>query len=117
LEVNQCDSLPCLNNGICHEASPNMFTCTCLNGYSGNQCQFGGYQCRSAPCLNNGTCAISGSGYQCTCPIGLTGTRCEVDINECASMPCQNNGICIQSTLNQYQCLCPTSKVNLYFSV
>jgi hypothetical protein len=87
-----------------------MFNCTCQNGYSGTQCQSGGYQCSSGPCLNNGTCTVTATGYQCTCLAGLTGTRCEIDINECASAPCQNAGICLQSTLNSYQCLCPTGK-------
>ena len=81
-------------------------------GYSGNQCQYGGYQCSSGPCLNNGTCYIINNGYQCTCQPGLTGTRCEIDIDECVSSPCQNAGICLQLSLNRYQCLCPTGNKN-----
>ncbi|CAF4284408.1 unnamed protein product, partial [Rotaria sordida] len=84
--------------------------CTCPNGYSGIQCQYGGYQCNSGPCLNNGTCIITSAGYQCQCLAGLTGNRCEIDINECTSSPCQNAGICLQPSLNSYQCLCPTGK-------
>lgn len=88
----------------------NAFNCSCPTGYTGPQCQFGGFQCSSGPCLNNGTCSVVNNGFQCACPAGLTGTRCEIDINECASAPCQNAGICLQPSLGRYQCLCPTGK-------
>lgn len=89
--------------------SSNTFNCVCQTGYSGTQCQYGNYQCNSGPCLNNGTCIANDNNYQCLCPNGLTGNRCEIDINECISMPCLNNGICLQTKLNSYECLCPTS--------
>ncbi len=94
----------------------NAFSCSCLGGYTGVQCQYGGYQCSSGPCLNNGTCSLTSTGYRCTCPAGLTGNRCEIDIDECVSYPCQNAGICLQPSLNRYQCLCPTGKAKVQFN-
>lgn len=114
-DINECSSNPCLNNGICTDMI-NAFTCSCSIGYTGPQCQFGGFQCSSGPCLNSGTCTVVNNGYQCTCPAGLAGNRCEIDVNECASAPCQNAGICLQPSLGQYQCLCPTGKKNYYLT-
>lgn len=35
--VDECDSLPCQNGGICVDGS-NSYTCTCKNGFQG-ECQ------------------------------------------------------------------------------
>ena len=35
-----CDSLPCLNGGTCNE-DENGYTCTCGQGYSGDNCDEG----------------------------------------------------------------------------
>ena len=35
-----CDSLPCLNGGTCNEDG-NGYTCTCDQGYSGDNCDTG----------------------------------------------------------------------------
>ena len=36
--VNVCDSTPCKNGGTC-SISGRSYTCSCRDGYSGNQCQ------------------------------------------------------------------------------
>ncbi len=54
-------------------------TCTCINNFSGLQCNFNISACSTA-CKNGGTCSISFSnqaGYTCSCPIGYTGNSCE----------------------------------------
>jgi protein crumbs len=36
---NPCLSQPCLNNGICSRVSDFVYSCTCINGYSGTRCE------------------------------------------------------------------------------
>ncbi|XP_071835996.1 coagulation factor X-like isoform X2 [Apostichopus japonicus] len=38
-EINECESLPCANNATCNDAI-NGFTCTCMDGFEGQLCQF-----------------------------------------------------------------------------
>ena len=98
-------------------SSPN--TCTCVNGWSGAQCQTP--PC-APPCQNGGmcsgpntcTCATGWSGAQCQTPVcdvthecvnggvcsspnkcsgcnpGWTGDQCQT--SQCAASPCQNGG-------------------------
>ena len=37
-DINECLSVPCLNGGTCTEPAPNMFSCRCPPGVSGNTC-------------------------------------------------------------------------------
>ena len=41
LEINECASQPCFNNGTCTELV-NAFNCVCVAGWTGLQCQTGG---------------------------------------------------------------------------
>ncbi len=36
-----CDSSPCYNNGMCVNLENGTFTCNCMSGYAGIQCQTG----------------------------------------------------------------------------
>lgn len=40
LDINECLSLPCQNGGTCNN-EVNKYTCTCLGGYSGTNCETG----------------------------------------------------------------------------
>ena len=40
LEINECDSNPCGNGGICGDVL-NGYTCGCVTGYMGMQCESG----------------------------------------------------------------------------
>ena len=40
LEINECISRPCGNNGHCHDEL-NGYKCTCIAGYLGINCQTG----------------------------------------------------------------------------
>ncbi|KAJ8314705.1 hypothetical protein KUTeg_006855 [Tegillarca granosa] len=41
-DPNECDSNPCLNNGVCIDGI-NTYTCQCKGGYAGKNCQTNGY--------------------------------------------------------------------------
>lgn len=40
ITVNACSNNPCLNGGAC-QVNGASFTCSCLSGFSGNNCQTG----------------------------------------------------------------------------
>ena len=39
-DIDECDSSPCQNGGTCHNGQ-NMYTCTCLPGWTGHDCEIG----------------------------------------------------------------------------
>ena len=74
-----------------------MYTCNCLPGYTGLNCQTNFDECSSNPCLNSSTCTDGINEYTCIFTGGYTGQHCGTDIDECQSSPCQNNGRCHNS--------------------
>ena len=56
---------------LCHNSS--TYTCYCIDGYTGVQCQTNWDECWSSPCLNGGTCHDGVAAFNCTCPAGYTG--------------------------------------------
>ena len=42
-DINECGSNPCLNGGGCTDGT-NFYTCTCLDGFMGDNCEIGLYQ-------------------------------------------------------------------------
>ena len=40
LDINECASNPCLNHENCTDGI-NKYTCSCITGYTGNQCKVG----------------------------------------------------------------------------
>ncbi|KAK9737088.1 Laminin G domain [Popillia japonica] len=73
-----CSSNPCWNDGQCHPLSPTDYKCSCVNGYSGRDCEIAPNQCdQLRPCENGGTCEGTTTGYRCICPVDYQGTNCE----------------------------------------
>ena len=46
LDINECDSSPCQNGGTCNDGI-NSYTCTCVPGYTGGNCEIGDVICSS----------------------------------------------------------------------
>ena len=50
LQIDKCQSQPCLNGGGCHDTNQS-FACTCPPGFHGDRCE-----CQSGPCQDGGPC-------------------------------------------------------------
>ncbi|XP_076642313.1 eyes shut isoform X2 [Halictus rubicundus] len=99
-----CSSEPCMY-GICLEDGNSSYSCYCIDGYTGINCEINWDDCWSNPCLNGGTCNDAVAAYNCTCAEGFVGTNCEQRYSECSNQPCLNNGTCLD--YDGITCQCP----------
>jgi hypothetical protein len=87
-----CDPNPC-QHGTC-SANESDYTCACIAGYTGDNCEIDIDECADSPC-ENGTCLDRVDAYECDCgSTGYTGESCELPIQNCAETPCENGGAC-----------------------
>ncbi len=103
-QCNKCFSQPCQNGGSCASRFVG-YTCMCVAGYSGVNCQTEINECASRPCMNGGTCTDHLNSFSCLCASGFVGTVCETNVNECVSGPCVNGATCMDG-VNQFTCQC-----------
>jgi len=103
-DIDECESDPCKHAGTCVDGI-DSYTCTCIPGYTGHDCETNIDECESDPCKNGGTCCDGIDSYTCTCFPGFTGHDCETNIDECESDPCQNGGTCCDG-IDSYTCTC-----------
>ncbi|KAI0242793.1 hypothetical protein LSAT2_011099, partial [Lamellibrachia satsuma] len=101
---NACARNPCKNRGTCKNEG-NNYSCICVAGYVGGNCQTERNECASNPCRNGGTCSDQVNKYSCSCVPGYVGYNCQIDTNECASNPCKNGATC-NDEVNKYSCSC-----------
>ncbi|KAH6924620.1 hypothetical protein HPB50_020806 [Hyalomma asiaticum] len=118
-DLNYCtNNRPCRHGGTCTNTGQGSYTCSCLPGYAGTDCEIVRDPCLASPCQNGGICRAatdstastsSNHGYTCSCPPGLGGRHCEVPHSACDSNPCMNGGSCREApdTSDGYRCLCP----------
>ncbi|KAM8938265.1 protein eyes shut homolog [Lycaon pictus] len=104
INVNECFSLPCQNDGDCEDGF-NNFRCICRPGFSGPLCELETNDCSSGPCKNNGTCVGLTSRFMCNCETVYPGSLCELDMRECEISPCLDGEDCV-SRIVGYNCLC-----------
>ena len=127
ISSSPCDVLkPCQNNGTCVNATTSLsgYSCACLSGFGGENCQYDRRPCKPDTCWHDGSCCFpffvdtktifyfSGTCYEtsistfvCSCQNGWTGDHCETMINYCHNITCENNGVCRPSFMN-YTCEC-----------
>ncbi|XP_017886693.1 protein eyes shut [Ceratina calcarata] len=99
-----CSGDPCMY-GICLEDANSTYSCYCIDGYTGINCEINWDDCWSDPCLNGGTCIDAVAAYNCTCLDGFVGINCEQKYSECSNHPCLNNGTCLD--YDGIICQCP----------
>lgn len=110
--VNECQSQPCYNRGICVD-KPGGYECRCPMGFQGNNCELDmrTEYCTPQSCLPYGECrSNSNLGSSCYCKHDHPGVypNCTVD-PVCVPNPCRNGGICAGSRLgdrSSFNCSC-----------
>lgn len=77
VNLNECQSNPCKNAGVCIDGIGN-YSCDCSHtGYVGNNCEININECLTNPCLNHGTCFDTYGSYLCQCAPGFDGPNCQ----------------------------------------
>ena len=71
VNIDDCSSNPCENNGMCNDLVKNFFKffCTCLPGYTGKNCTINIDDCDLNPCENNETCSNLKGNFTCECTV------------------------------------------------
>lgn len=74
VDINECDSEPCLNGATCYESvKQGQFVCICPPFYTGDFChqRFSPCELPYNPCINNSTCLAQVDGNPlCVCKTG-----------------------------------------------
>ncbi|XP_071826204.1 cubilin-like isoform X2 [Apostichopus japonicus] len=69
-----CSNNPCVYGRCVPEGA--TYSCVCIPGYTGPNCDSDVNECASDPCLNEGTCVDGFNSYRCNCASGFTGPTC-----------------------------------------
>lgn len=96
--VNGCASSPCKNGATCEDAIGG-YTCECVAGWEGTDCDQEKNMCDPNPCMtghsqehDSHTCTPSFNNYTCTCDEGHTGRNCDTILNCVEHHDCGDHG-------------------------
>ena len=113
IDVNECDSSPCVNGAACDDSttdaaiSLHAYRCTCTAGYANGWCEY------DFIAQYDAECAVAESSLSST-----HSGNCDVDVDECSSMPCVHGSACDDSLSNSsvavhtYRCECRAGYAN-----
>ncbi|XP_078696338.1 cartilage intermediate layer protein 1-like isoform X2 [Branchiostoma floridae x Branchiostoma belcheri] len=76
-DADECSSTPCQNGGTC-TGGDSSYTCECVDGYTGDNCETDIDDCAPNPCNNSGNCTDGVNSYTCDCEDGFAGDNCEI---------------------------------------
>ncbi|XP_077199448.1 protein delta homolog 2 isoform X2 [Paroedura picta] len=110
-DVHICEhENPCQNGAQCVYDRDGEYSCLCLEGFHGKDCELKTGPCEKAgfPCKNGGLCQDKNgfaSNYTCKCLAGFIGAHCEIDVDDCLMRPCANGATCLDG-INRFSCQC-----------
>ncbi|XP_053337161.1 versican a [Clarias gariepinus] len=81
--VHSCSDNGCMNGGSCVKRG-NVQICSCLPGYTGDNCEIDIDECHPNPCRNGGTCVDGINSFTCVCLPSYRGSLCEEDTETCS---------------------------------
>ncbi|XP_078054867.1 neurocan core protein [Mustelus asterias] len=82
VESNPCQTNPCLHEGTCL-SNRTIYTCNCVPGFTGENCEIDIDECHSSPCENGATCVDGINSFTCLCLPSYAGRLCEEDTEGC----------------------------------
>ncbi|XP_053407261.1 cadherin EGF LAG seven-pass G-type receptor 2-like isoform X1 [Mercenaria mercenaria] len=97
--VEECTSTLCKNGATCM-SFVNAYSCKCVLGFDGTQCENNINDCTQDSCKNDGQCIDGINSFMCDCQEGWTGSTCAEACNNnkygrnCAKpCSCNENGL------------------------
>ncbi|NXW85293.1 NCAN protein, partial [Alopecoenas beccarii] len=80
--ADPCQTNPCLHGGTSRTNGTGC-GCSCVPGFTGENCEIDIDDCLSSPCQNGGTCIDEVNAFVCLCLPSYGGSRCEKDTEGC----------------------------------
>merc|ERR1712008_309076 len=80
--INECHTNPCQNQGTCSDV-PRGYTCSCVPGFTGKNCEVNFDDCSENPCGVHGSCTDLINSYKCVCETGYFGLNCDSQTPPC----------------------------------